>query len=344
MIGNNRIAVVIPAYQAAATVASVIRGLPDFVDAVIVVDDGSSDGTRQAAESVGDPRVTCVSHARNAGVGAAMATGYAQALAMQADVAVKMDADGQMNPDALPDLLAPITELGFDYSKGNRFYYLHELCQMPLARRLGNAALAFLMKAASGYWNLYDPQNGFLAIRADTLCRLDLHSLDHGYFFENSMLIQLNVLSARVAEVPMPARYGGECSSMRLSRVLIGFPYRLFLGWLTRVRLKYCGIDFSPIAILMAAGFLLVISGLLYGVREWVVHARQGIPTPAGAVMLAALPVLFGAQLLLHALLLDIGQTPPGLGIQRIASKRRRAAETQSHAQSDRAEAERLQQ
>lgn len=321
MIGENRIAVVIPAYRAADTIAAVVQGLPAFVDTIIVVDDASPDTTAEAALATRDPRLVCVRRPRNGGVGAAMADGFAQALAIGVDIVVKMDADGQMDPRALPQLLAPVTESGCDYAKGNRFYDLNALARMPWARRCGNAALSFLTKMASGYWNVYDPQNGFIAIRADMLRRLDLASLDRGYFFENSMLIQLNVLNARVAEVPMPARYGDERSSMRLRRILFAFPRKLFFGCLGRLRLKYFGLDFSPIAVLLSVGTLLVVGGVSYGACAWISHAARGAATPAGTVMVSALPVLFGGQLLLQALLLDIAQTPPGLGIQRIASR-----------------------
>lgn len=324
MLGDKRIVVVIPAYRAAETVGGVLRQLPDFVDSALVVDDGSPDGTSQAAMAVGDSRVECVRRERNGGVGAAMATGFGRALAEAGDLIVKMDADGQMDPSALPDLLRPLVAGEFDYAKGNRFYDLASLRKMPLARRLGNAALSLLTKAASGYWNVYDPQNGYLAIRRDALERLDLDSLDRGYFFENSMLVQLNIIGARVAEVPLSAVYRGEQSSMNLTRIVFVFPWKLLCAGLTRLRLKYFGMDFSPIAVLLIMGMLLFVGGTVYGAYEWIKNALVGVATPAGTVMLAALPTLLGAQLLLNALLLDIGQTPPGLGIQRVSSRSRR--------------------
>jgi len=320
MLCGARIAVVIPAYRAADTVGPVIAGIPEVVDVIIVVDDGSPDATAEAARASGDPRVVCVRRERNGGVGAAMATGLAAALELHVDIIVKMDADGQMDASMLPDLLAPIIEHGFDYAKGNRFYDLSALRRMPFARRLGNVALSFFNKVASGYWNVYDPQNGYTAIRRDVLERLDLESLDPGYFFENSMLVQLNIINARVAEVPIPALYGNERSSMNLVKICLVFPWKLHLAGLKRIRLKYFGMDFSPIAVLITVGGVLFVGGAAYGIYEWVRHAIAGVPTPAGAVMLAALPVLLGAQLLLNALLLDISQTPPGLGLRRIAT------------------------
>lgn len=323
MVGTGRVCVVIPAYRAADTIGAVIRSLPPDVGHVIVIDDGSPDGTAEAARAVGDARVVVVRHASNQGVGGAMRTGFAYALQTDADVICKMDSDGQMDAALLSSLIEPLVEQGFDYAKGNRWYDLTSLQQMPLARRLGNAGLSFLTKVASGYWGVYDPQNGYIAIRREALERLDLESLDRGYFFENSMLVQLNIISARVAEVPMPARYGGERSAMNLSRIVLVFPWKLLRAALTRLRLKYFGMDVSPIAVLLVAGGLLFAAGVCYGAYEWTVHALRHQATPAGTVMLAALPTLLGAQFLLNALLLDIAQSPPGSGIRRVASRGR---------------------
>jgi len=320
MIREQTVGVVIPAYNAAHTIASVLAGIPEFVDYIVVVDDGSTDGTLDAATRAGDSRVRCVRREKNGGVGAAMATGLAHILTRPVDIIVKMDADGQMDPELLPELLKPLTELGFDYSKGNRFYDVSALREMPLPRRLGNIALSFFTKVASGYWNVYDPQNGYLAIRREVLERLDLASLDPTYFFENSMLVQLNIVSARVAEVPMPARYGNRDTCMNLVKIVLVFPWKLLRAGLTRLRLKYFGMDFSPIAVLLTTGSALFAGGFIFGAYEWIKNALAGVPTSAGTVMLAALPTLLGSQLLLNALLLDIAQTPPGLGIRRISS------------------------
>ncbi len=322
MIGKASIAVVIPAYRAAATVGAVIRELPAFVDRIIVADDACPERSGEVALATGDPRVEVVRNPANQGVGGAMAAGFRRALEGPADVIVKMDADGQMDASALPKLMDPILRHGFDYAKCNRWYDLSALRDMPLARRWGNMALSLMTKAASGYWNVFDPQNGFIAIRRDTLERLDPDALDRGYFFENAILIQLNIIHARVAEVPVPARYVDERSSMNLRRIVLSFPWKLFKAGLMRLRLKYFGLDFSPIAVLLSVGAVLFLGGFIYGAIEWITNAMRGVTTPAGTVMAAALPTLLGAQLLLNALILEISQTPPGLGIRRIASRR----------------------
>ncbi len=322
MVGDQRVTVIIPAYRASETVGAVISELPRFVDSICVVDDGSLDGTCEAALKVGDNRVKCIRRDHNCGVGAAMVTGFDYALGTSCDIIVKMDADGQMDPADLRNLIRPLTEAGFDYAKGNRFYDLAALEQMPWARRLGNIALSFLTKAASGYWNVYDPQNGYVAIRRDALERLDLDTLDRGYFFENSMLVQLNVIQARIAEIPIPARYGNHGSAMSLPHIVFIFPWKLLRDGLRRLRLKYFGMDLSPVAVLLLVGGALLVGGVAYGVVNWIRNAIAGVPTSAGTVMVSALPTLLGSQLLLNALLLGITQTPPGLGIRRVLSRR----------------------
>ena len=177
---------------------------------VTVVDDGSTDDTTEAAKHVGDPRVTVLGSPTNEGVGGAMARGFEHALAQGDGIIVKMDGDGQMDPADLPRLLEPIVDGRCDYAKGNRFLRSRELDIMPRARLAGNFVLTFLTKLASGYWNVFDPQNGYLAITSSTLRLLDLGRLSRRYFFENDMLINLNIFDARVCDVAMPSRYGTE--------------------------------------------------------------------------------------------------------------------------------------
>ena len=227
MFRDTRVHVVIPAYNVAAYIGSVLRGLPDFVDTITVVDDGSADGTAEAARAVGDPRVTVLQSPVNEGVGAAMARGFKHALGQGAGIIVKMDGDGQMDPADLARLLEPIVEGRCEYAKGNRFLMSRELDIMPRARLAGNFVLTFLTKLASGYWNVFDPQNGYVAITSDALGLLDLDRLSRRYFFENDMLINLNILNFRVKDVPLPAQYGDERSSLRIKRILVTFPFYL---------------------------------------------------------------------------------------------------------------------
>jgi len=310
MFRDTRVHVIIPAYNVEAHLVGVLRGIPAFVDAVTVVDDGSTDGTAQAAKSVGDPRVTVLQSPTNEGVGGAMARGFQQALTQGEGIIVKMDGDGQMDAADLPRLLDPIVDGRSDYAKGNRFLRSRELDIMPRARLAGNFVLTFLTKLASGYWNVFDPQNGYLAISSGTLRLLDLDRLSRRYFFENDMLIHLNIFDARVRDVAMPSRYGAERSSMRLDRILCSFPFHLFRGYWYRFYRKHVLRDFSPVALFMLTGLPLLAWGTGFGMYTWGQSWLHNQFASTGTVMLSVLPFLVGFELVLQALVLEIRDTP----------------------------------
>ena len=206
MFEGLQVAVVVPAFREQAHIASVITTMPALVDHIIVVDDASPDDTSAAALAVQDPRTEVIRHEHNKGVGGAIVTGHRRALELGADVSVVMAGDGQMDPEHLPRLLKPLVEDGYAFAKANRFYSATSFAGMPTYRIIGNVLLTFMTKAASGYWNLVDPQNGYTAISRETLERLPLDRLAERYEFENDQLIWLNILDARVIDVPIPAR------------------------------------------------------------------------------------------------------------------------------------------
>jgi hypothetical protein len=249
-------------------------------------------------------------HEANQGVGGATVTGMMAAIQDGADVIVKCDADGQMDPADIPDLVQPIANGSADHVKGSRYHHARELGAMPRARLLGNIGLTFLTKLCSGYWNVLDPVNGFFATRADVLGRIQLGKLSRRYFFESDLLIRLNIIEARVADMPQPARYGGEQSSLSLTRALFEFPWHLLGGLGRRIFWRYLFYDVSPVAAFGIVGLLLATFGVLFGSWQWVAHASQGIATPLGTIMLAAAPLTLGFQLLLQAVILDIANTP----------------------------------
>jgi hypothetical protein len=235
-----------------------------------------------------------------------MKSGFSRALELGAHIVVKMDGDGQMDPMRVGDLLAPLLAGQAAFSKGNRFWHLQELINMPAGRRIGNIGLSFLAKLASGYWELSDPTNGFIAIRGDVLACLDLNRLSNDYFFELSLLIELGKRGFRITEVPMPARYGSETSSLSIARALFSFPPRLARDTISRILLRHFWFDFTPTAVMLLGGLPLSLWGLGFGIYAWTRSILTHRTASAGTVMLAALPLLIGVDLLLHGLSYEI--------------------------------------
>lgn len=307
-----KIAAVIPCYRVEREIQSVLRGIPKYIKHIIVVDDASPDSTPDlaAASAKKDRRIVLIRHEKNRGVGGAMVTGFRKALELGAQIVVKVDGDGQMDMDLLPALIAPLVHGRADYTKGNRFRDFQALQKMPLIRRVGNMGLGFLSKAATGYWNLFDPTNGFVAIRGEVLSQLPLNRIDPTYYFETSMLANLFLLGAVVRDVPMPARYQSEVSNMLIHRILFQFPFKLLGTFVKRFLLKNFIYDFSMATIYFLAGFPLLLFGLVFGTVKWIQYASLNIPAPTGTVMLPTLSVLLGIQLLLSAIEIDLRSVP----------------------------------
>ena len=304
------IAIVIPCYRVERQIAAVIRSIPARYETIICVDDASPDGSSEVIEALRDPRVTLIRHSENRGVGGAVKTGYIEAMRRGASICVKLDGDGQMNAADIDGLVAPLTEGWADYAKGNRFVDVKSLQQMPKLRLFGNAVLSFASKLACGYWNMLDVTNGFTAVRTALLRRMDLDHVNDRYFFETSMLIELNILRGSTADVEMPARYGDEQSSMRLSRVAATFPWLLLRGLLRRFYWRYIIEEFALVSVCVLVGLPLLIGGTIFGAMHWIESIRTGVPATAGTVFVAALPIILGFQLILAALMLDVISSP----------------------------------
>jgi glycosyltransferase involved in cell wall biosynthesis len=309
MYRNRRIAAVVPSYNEEKLIGTVIATMPDFVDDIVVVDDCSSDDTSAAALAVGDPRVTVIRHEANTGVGGAIITGHRRAGELGADIDVVMAGDGQMDPAFLPDLLEPLIDGGREFTKANRFFSLRSFESMPKHRVLGNIILSFLTKLASGYWHLFDPQNGYTAITQATLRRLPLERISRRYSFENDLLIHLNILRVPAIDVPVPAVYGPAVSGIKLRRVVPELLRLLSVGFWKRFFYKYVLWSFSPVALFFISGLFLLLFGTGCGI--WVLVHTLGPPeASAGSVVLSVAPLLVGIQMLLYALFLDIQESP----------------------------------
>jgi glycosyltransferase involved in cell wall biosynthesis len=321
---EHSIAIVIPSYNVRDTVLGVIESIPAFVEKIYVVDDGCPQETAQYVETkCADRRVSVLRMDRNSGVGAATLRGFGQAFAEGADVAVKVDGDGQMRLEYLPDLLAPIVTGRADFSKGNRFFDLKRLAQMPVARRIGNIGLSLLTKFASGHWHISDPTNGFIAIHRAAFSRLSDELIAKRFFFETSLLVHLNIIRATVVDVPVPARYGDETSNLSVVRSFFEFPLKLAHHFCRRVLFRYFLLDINAATVFFVVGLLLFFSGASFAVYRWYEGAVTGVPQTSGTVALALTPTVLGAQMILQAILIDI-ITPPAHPIQAFQLKHKK--------------------
>jgi glycosyltransferase involved in cell wall biosynthesis len=241
MIKQKTIAVVVPAHNEEEFVASVIDTMPVYVDKIYVVDDASKDSTLEIIENKAKtcPRVVAIKRTVNGGVGAAILTGHARALKDKMDVVAVMAGDGQMDPAILDQILAPVIDGKADYSKGNRLSSAKDKEEMPAWRKLGNFLLTFLSRVSSGYWHLSDPQDGYTAISGEVLKKLDFNHIEKGFAFENNMLTRLNILGARVIDVPHPAVYRGQRSKINYLKFIINTSWVLLKDFIWRIWYKY---------------------------------------------------------------------------------------------------------
>jgi hypothetical protein len=273
-----------------------VLGIPEWVRHIVVVVDASPDDTYErlvALRARGLERLVVLRHEINRGVGGAMQTGFKEALRLGASIVVKMDGDDQMDPAQLPALVAPLIAGQADVTKGNRYASAASVRAMPVVRIMGNAGLTFLVKAASGYWNIFDPANGYVALRREALEALQIERLPERYFFESGLLIELGIRRAVVADVNMPARYGDERSSLSIGRTLLGFPPRLVWGLTRRVFWRYFVHDFSPVSLFLVSGLALTLGGTIYGaVRWWQLNVRADAFAPTGEIVAVAMSIL----------------------------------------------------
>ena len=306
MLEGKSVAVVVPAYREEELIGATLGGIPGFVDRVYVVDDGSADGTAERARSFGDSRVEVITHERNEGVGAAILTGYARALADEVDVVCVMAGDNQMDPAELEQLVRPVAGGEVDYAKANRLFTGEAWRVIPRLRYVGNAILSLLTKIASGYWHVADSQSGYTAISRAMLAQLDRDRIYRGYGFPNDMLVHLNVWNARVRDFPARPVYGvGERSGIRLRRVVPRISWLLLKGFLWRLREKYVIRDFHPLVFFYAFGFVMTATGLVLGIVETALRI-SGNAVSVGTVVLVALLLIAGSQFTLFAMWFDM--------------------------------------
>lgn len=308
-VEDPRLFCIVPAYRCRGTVCEVVARCLEQADAVVVVDDGCPEQTGQAVleRFSSDPRVHVVFRERNGGVGAAVKSGIAFAIEHDADVVVKIDGDGQMSAEFIPVIRKIFAdEPALVCIKGNRFFDASVLRLMPKLRLFGNAVLSILTKFASGYWNVIDPTNGYLAYRLGVLKLLPWQSFANTYFFEISALCELGLKRLPILELEMPTIYTSAPSSLRISRVALEFPMKLLRLTLRRILVQYFVLDVNAGTLYLVFGLALLAFGTGFGAYQWVQTLITHVPRATGTVMLAVLPFLMGFQLVLNALMHDV--------------------------------------
>ena len=306
------ISVVIPCYNVSKHIECVISKLPAEVNWIITVNDCSKDNTARILTELAEKnkRIVVINHETNQGVGGAMLTGFQRSLELNSDITIKIDGDDQMDSSYITALIKPIIDNKADYTKGNRFRDFKALRQMPVLRRFGNLGLSFMIKAASGYWNIFDPNNGFVAISNEMLKSISSNKIHRRYFFESSMLIELYHSDAVIQEIPMKAKYGNEVSNLSLTRTLFGFPPKLLKAFIRRIVLKYFLFDFNIASLYILFGVPLFLAGLIYGIVNYVEYGSSHTPAPTGTVVIPTLLIIMGFQLLLSATSYDVTNYP----------------------------------
>jgi glycosyltransferase involved in cell wall biosynthesis len=290
----------------------VIKKLPSEVNWIITVNDRSKDDTEKILSQLAaeNKKVVFINHQTNQGVGGAMITGFNKSIELNSDITIKIDGDDQMDTSYIPALIKPIIENKADYTKGNRFRDFTALRKMPVLRRFGNLGLSFMIKAASGYWNIFDPNNGFVAISNEMLKMIDINKIHKRYFFESSMLIELYHCEAVIQEIPMKAIYGDEVSNLSLTRTLFGFPPKLLKAFIRRIILKYFLFDFNIASLYLLFGVPLFLLGVIYGIVNYIEYGSSHTPAPTGTVVIPTLLIIMGFQLLLSATSYDVSNYP----------------------------------
>jgi len=307
----TKIAVVIPCYRVRNHIQSLLNGIGPEVANIYLVDDCCPEQTGVFVEQhIQDPRIKIIMNPHNLGVGGAVIQGYLAASADGMDVVVKIDGDGQMDPQLIFDFVDPIISGAADYAKGNRFFDLEHINRMPKLRLIGNSILSIANKISSGYWNIFDPTNGYTAIHVDLIRKIAFAKVSKRYFFESDMLFRLNILKAVVVDVPMDAKYGDEKSGLKIPKVMGSFIAGHIRNFCKRIFYNYYLRDMSIASFELPAGLLLFCFGLYYGLTNWYYYSINNMLTPTGSIMISALALIFGFQLLLAFLAFDISAIP----------------------------------
>ncbi len=308
MYKDNSICVVVPCYNEENQIQKVIKTIPDFVDKILIVDDNSTDRTVDVVTNckIANEKVHIIKLTENRGCGGALAAGYKWAIDYNIDLAVRMDGDGQMNPDDLPLLLDPVVDGKADYSKGNRLFTGEAFQKIPKIRYLGNSVLSLFTKIASGYWNIADSQSGYTAINKKALHAIDWDKMYKRYGQPNDILVRLNVENLRVADVPVEPVYNiGEKSGIRIHKVIFTISWLLIKLFLWRMKEKYIIRDFHPLVFFYFIGFMFGVTTIALFFRVFLIWYLSG-HIPSINALAAMFSFMSTTQFILFAMWFDM--------------------------------------
>lgn len=305
---NFSTAVIVPCYNVEKQITSVLTTIPKNITHIILVDDHSPDNISAVISSLNIANLTYIRHPSNRGVGGAMKTGFQKATELGVDFMIKIDGDGQMDPLLIHKFIEPLNEAKADYTKGNRFLHIRELTEMPFIRRFGNIGLAFLVRLASGYWEIFDPSNGYIAIKSKTWQLLDQEKIAEDYFFETSMLIELSKIGATIKDIPIPAIYRNEISNLSIPKTISTFPGRLLRSFLYRLYYEYFILDFNFGSLSLGTGLPLLFFGIIWSIVHWYISIKTNQPATTGTVVIGLLTIILGFQLLMQFITFDINK------------------------------------
>jgi glycosyltransferase involved in cell wall biosynthesis len=310
-VGKTNLVVVIPAYKVSRHILPLIELIGPEVSRIIVVDDACPENSGSIVQQYcSDPRVEVLRHKVNLGVGGATKTGIRAAIVSGANIIIKVDGDGQMDPSLIPNFIEPITSRKADYVKGNRFFSIEHINTMPRTRIFGNLILSFYSKLSSGYWNVLDPNNGYIAINSVAARNLPLDKISNRYFFESDMLFRLNLLRAKIVDMPMKSKYGSEKSNLKIIPTIFEFSFKHFQNFVKRIVYTYFIRDLNLASLQLLFGLSLSTFGMTIGARGWWNAYTIGENTNTGTLILTAMSILSGLQLILGFFSYDISNVP----------------------------------
>lgn len=307
MLNDSTIGVVIPAYNEGKLISKVMDTMPNFVDYMIIVNDGSKDDTKKRIEeqALCDPRIIMVDHEVNKGLGQTLIDGYLKSREMNIDVVAVMAGDAQMDPDDLKNVVMPIVRGETDYVKGSRLLVNGVKEKMPKYRFVGNNILTLLTKFATGYWHVIDPQCGYTAISHEAISEIPIEEMIKGYGYNAHILYMLNMSNYKVKDVKVKPVYGEEVSKIKLGKYIRKVSALLCKLFFSRIFKKYMLVDFNPAAMFYLFAFICCPLAFVFLIRMLFIFATT-LLMPNTTLILFVFTALMGVQSLFFAMWMDM--------------------------------------